>query len=462
MTKKDTLTPPSQTKKKSGHSLLIFITITIILALLAVVFILFETEKPLIKTEKTLQSIGAKTTIPIYAADDKSGIRSIKVIIRQGKLEKELYSKLFMRKGWLTGAGPKKIRENFVLDTQKTGIKDGEAELVFSARDFSLYSLLKGNETFNSYKITVDTKPPKITNRYSQRYILPGGSGIVIYSLSEPAPRHGVVVNDRFFAGFPFSDHENEYLAYITLPWNSKKIISSYITAQDKAGNNGKNIFSIILKKSSDRHDNINISDEFLKRKIPEFEEHYPEMKGNLVEKFIYINNTVREKNSQAIRDICRNPIKEQLWYGRFLRMPGESRAGFGDQRTYYYNGKPIDEQVHLGIDIASTSNIGINAANKGKVIYTGFIGIYGNIVIIDHGQGVFSLYAHLSSIDTEVGSLVEKGETIGHSGATGMAGGDHLHFSMLINGEFVIPLEWWDQRWIDINITDVIKDNLL
>ena len=133
--------------------------------------------------------------------------------------------------------------------------------------------------------------------------------------------------------------------------------------------------------------------------------------------------------------------------------MPGSTRAGFADHRTYYYKGNIIDHQVHLGMDIASTSRADVRAANKGKIVYTDYLGIYGNMVMIDHGQGVFSLYSHLSQINVSLGDTVDQKTVIGLTGTTGMAGGDHLHFSILINGVFVTPKEWWDQHWVEVTI---------
>ena len=127
--------------------------------------------------------------------------------------------------------------------------------------------------------------------------------------------------------------------------------------------------------------------------------------------------------------------------------------AGFGDERIYTYQGEQIDRQIHKGVDLASVANAEIQAANSGKVAFADRLGIYGFTVILDHGQGISSLYAHLSSIDTEVGRHVESGEIIGISGQTGLAGGDHLHFSLMINGVFVNPIEFWDEHWIIDNI---------
>jgi murein DD-endopeptidase MepM/ murein hydrolase activator NlpD len=267
------------------------------------------------------------------------------------------------------------------------------------------------------------------------------------------------MLDDLFFQGYPLQENDPLYIAYIALPWNSNAPENSRVIAIDRAGNEGKAIFSMHFKKAKIKKDRINVSDNFLKKKIPEFQEHYPDLQGTNLEKYLYINNRIRTENAEEIAEICRDTVPEQLWHDRFLRMPGAGRAGFADQRTYYYQGKPIDHQTHLGMDIASTARIAIKAANSGRVIFTDYLGIYGNTVIIDHGQGLSSLYSHLSHIDTTVGAMVEKDALIGHSGTTGMAGGDHLHFSILIHGIFVTPVQWWDQHWINVNITNIIND---
>jgi murein DD-endopeptidase MepM/ murein hydrolase activator NlpD len=110
-------------------------------------------------------------------------------------------------------------------------------------------------------------------------------------------------------------------------------------------------------------------------------------------------------------------------------------------------------------MDIASTRRAEARAANNGKVIYADYLGIYGNMVLVDHGQGVFSLYSHLSQINAAPGDMVDQQTVLGLTGTTGMAGGDHLHFSMLVNGVFVTPKEWWDQHWIEVTIDEPIAE---
>ena len=82
-------------------------------------------------------------------------------------------------------------------------------------------------------------------------------------------------------------------------------------------------------------------------------------------------------------------------------------------------------------------------------MIFQDPLGIYGNCVIVDHGLGVTSLYAHLSRIDVREGDLLEKDQRLGLSGATGLAGGDHLHFAVMVGSTYVDPKEWWDPKWV-------------
>ena len=160
------------------------------------------------------------------------------------------------------------------------------------------------------------------------------------------------------------------------------------------------------------------------------------------LEKFIYINQTLRQQNIEAVFEpLVADSAHDILWKGKFLRLSGAAnRASFADHRTYKYNGKTIDKEYHMGIDLASVSNAPVPAANTGRVIITGNIGIFGNLVMIDHGMGVATIYSHLSSISVKKGDSVNRGDIIGRTGATGLAGGDHLHFGVAVHNVFVNP----------------------
>ena len=170
-----------------------------------------------------------------------------------------------------------------------------------------------------------------------------------------------------------------------------------------------------------------------------------------LLSGFLMINGDLRRKNNQYLTDLAKKSPPEMLFKGPFQQL-GNSQveARFADTRTYVYKGKEVDRQVHLGFDLAVTANVPVVAAEAGTVVHASDLGIYGNCVVIDHGLGVQSLYGHLSSIGVKVGDRVEKGAELGRSGMTGLAGGDHLHFTMLVGGQQVTPVDWWSKQWFE------------
>lgn len=447
--------------RSSRRKPFIFVLFPLILLAAAVVvlFLLFEREKPVVDIADEPHLIGTQQQLSFSVEDRKSGIRHLDVTVRQGNKLKTVHEQNFQRQGYFSKAGPNHLEANVNIDTGRMGLKDGEADIIVTARDFSFWNLLQGNTTERIYPVVLDTKPPQINRMDSPRYIQPGGAGMVVYRISEMVARHGVSINDFFHPGFPMPGKSDLFGAMIAIPYDAAKIKDAHVVAVDEAGNVGKAPFGMILKKANFKNDRINVPESFLELKIPEFSQHYPEMTGSMLDKYLYVNNKVRQANNQRIMQVCRNSLPEQLWQGRFLRMEGSStRAGFADHRTYYYDGKEVDKQVHLGIDLASVRHDQVEAANKGKVVFADYLGIYGNTVILDHGLGIFSLYSHLSGIDAAKGDILEKGAKLGTSGMSGMAGGDHLHFSMLVNGVFVTPLEWWDESWLDLHVQSYLK----
>jgi murein DD-endopeptidase MepM/ murein hydrolase activator NlpD len=209
------------------------------------------------------------------------------------------------------------------------------------------------------------------------------------------------------------------------------------------------------FRKKAFKKDSLPVTDGFISQILPEFQTLIPAAaKNSLKDQFLFINRDLRQANYQQIVAATAKTEGSMLWKGPFLRLPNSApRAGFADHRTYLYGGKEIDQQYHLGVDLASLASSPVPAANSGIVVYAGFTGIYGQTVILDHGLGLFSMYSHLSQITVKPGERVGKEAIIGHTGSTGLAGGDHLHFSILIHHLFVDPIEWWDAHWIQDNI---------
>lgn len=428
-------------------------------AAVALIF-LYEREAPQVRLVTEISRVGRSKNLELALSDSKRGLRTVEVWLVQGDKKVKVFEKSYTPQGGLGLNGPARAEESFEISPAELKFKDGEAELLVKVRDYSWWNWRQGNLTDVSFPTTLDTHPPLIKIVDSTRYIIPGGAGVVTYQINEEVGEQGVLLNGFFHRGFPLPDKgEGVYGAVLGLPYDTKLIEQSLVRAVDLAGNESSMPFGMVMRKSTKKEDRIEISDSFLSQKLSEFESYYPELVGKTpLEQYLEINGRIRQENNTKIREVCSHSKPERMWDGRFQRLARSSRrAGFAEYRTYYYHGKEIDHQVHLGIDLASTSQAPVKAAAPGEVAFTGYLGIYGNMVIIDHGFGVFTLYSHLSQIRSEVGSPVNQETVIGLTGKTGMAGGDHLHFSVLVNGVFVNPLEWWDTQWLTLNILNYL-----
>ncbi len=423
-------------------------------------YFFFENEPPQATLEITSPYLGKNSAIEITAIDNKSGLKSVEVLAVQQKNVHVLYQKENPRTRYRCPVGPREESAKIAIDSKKLGFSEGPIELKVIVTDFSFFRWFQGNKTVITKKVILDTEAPKIQILYTEPSLIPGGSGITVYRMNDKEAVTGMQLNGFFYKAYPAIDTESGiYIAYYGVPYNIVSAPDLSIIATDNANNTTTVLINNNLKKGTKKQDTINVSDGFLQRKIPEFIQHYPSMTGNMVEQYLYLNNTIRKNNAEEIARICASSSAKKLWTGSFRRMPGSKRAGFADYRSYLYKGKVIDHQVHLGIDIASTKHARVKAANDGIVIYADYLGIYGNMIVIDHGQGVFSLYSHLSQITVTPQTEVKKGDILGFTGTTGMAGGDHLHFSMLIHGIFVNPVQWWDKKWINQHIDQPIAD---
>ena len=421
-----------------------------------------EGEPPTFTLEKPTQYAGASYTLKGLASDHKSGLRRLWIAILQQGREVVLLDKRFPSRGFLRGGAVRK--HQVVIETKLPGLgfKDGQAVLRTAVWDHSCRGWGDGNRSYAEHNLVIDTRPARIEVLTRNHNLNQGGTCLAVYRVSEPVATNGVKVGDRFFSGSSghFGD-SNVFVAFFALPYDKGAETQLYVTATDKAGNTSQKGFFHYINPKTFKHDTLNISDTFLKRKMPEFDRHLDTGNGSapLVEKFLAVNRKLRQANHKTIEDACKHSDAKMYWRGPFLRLPASVRmAGFADHRIYRYDGQVIDKQVHLGIDLASTAYSAAPAANSGRVAFSDNLGIYGNTVIIDHGLGLFSMYGHLSRSQVTANQMVSKGDVIGFTGSTGMAGGDHLHFAMFIYHTFVNPIEWWDTNWIKHNVTDKLK----
>jgi len=295
---------------------------------------------------------------------------------------------------------------------------------------------------------------------------------MVVYRATPADIESGVQVGDLQYRGYPASGAKLEgihiadpavKIAFIALRYDQDVNTPMFAYAKDEAGNSARADFDRLTFPKPFKKSRIELNDAFLNRVVPSILATTNEVnpQGTTIEKFLVLNGELRRKNAEKIASFAAQSAPEILWGGAvfhpFTNTAVES--AFADQRTYTYDGKEVDRQTHLGFDLARVVNSPIVAANRGKVLYAEPLGIYGNCVILDHGMGVQSLYGHLSSIAVKPGEMVEKEQELGKSGMTGLAGGDHLHFTMLVNGQMVNPVEWWDAHWIQDRIVRKLRE---
>jgi len=433
----------------------------VLLFVAGLLLIRFEGEKPEIEAAIESPFIGKSHDFSISIADKKSGLRKVWIaLVKDGK-EVVLTDERFPSAGFFSGGEIKQKTLSVAFEPKKHEFSDGNAILRLAVWDYSWRGWGQGNQAYIEEKLTIDTQPPQIEVISHAHNLNQGGAGLVIYRTTEDCRHSGVQVGDDFFPGYAgYYQDPRIRLAYIGLDYQQGPETPITIKAVDEAGNDAVSGLRYYIQKKVFKNDRIQISDQFLASKLPELENAMPlEATASPVEKFLKINRDLRGADYQKLSQLVEKTSTVKHWEGPFLRMPGSAnQAGFADHREYYYDGKIIDRQVHLGLDLASVTHAPVPAANNGIVVFNDVLGIYGRTILIDHGFGLFSMYAHLNRSDISMGQHVSKGDILGRTGSTGLAGGDHLHFSILVHKTFVNPIEWWDAAWIENNVLSKIE----
>jgi murein DD-endopeptidase MepM/ murein hydrolase activator NlpD len=410
-----------------------------------------EWSSPQVDIKLQSDNIGTRP-FDIDVLDKGKGLKNVTVILVVDHGESILVNKNYPE-------GIKGDKITIKLDPKKLGVKGGAAELKVSAEDRSRLKIFSGNKTKVNKKVNLDLVPPKLDVISTDQYINHGGSGLVVYKVSPDTVNSGVSIGDYFFPGYKagFKD-EDVHMAFFAYPHDVEPGENIILIAQDQAGNEKTSGLLYRLRDINYRKSNINISEKFVENiMVPLIDEDSSGFSHKEI--FLKVNNEMRKKNDATIKKIGTKSNSEMLWNGAFHQLSNSKvEANFADERTYILNEEPIDQQFHLGYDLAVTKRYPIEAANDGIIVYADELGIYGNAVMIDHGMGILTLYGHMSTIDVEVGDHVAKNDIIGRTGETGLAAGDHLHYGIYVNGVAVRPVEWWDNKWIKDNV--ILKIN--
>jgi hypothetical protein len=328
---------------------------------------------------------------------------------------------------------------------QAPELKDGPARLLVevSSNDFA------NRSSSVTTAVQINTQPPVVTADSAQHYINQGGSELVTFNVSGYWTEAGVRVGKYTFRSFPVpgkSDpNAGERFSLFAFPWDVPGDTIPVVYARNPSGAESTARFWTKVFPKQFRSRELTLEDPFLQKVVNELD---PGGSGQLVDRFLKINGEMRRQNNQFLADLRWKTEPAMLWQGPFFRI-GKVESFFADQRTYTYKGKRVDQQMHLGFDLSDVQGAPVKSANAGKVIHAGPLGIYGNCIVVDHGYGLQSIYGHLRQINVKVGDSVQKEQVMGRSGETGLAGGDHIHYSIQVDGVQVNPIEWWDEHWI-------------
>ena len=421
------------------------------LLLVAAAALYFLSARTVVAIDPSVRVIGIDTPVKARVAAPH-GVRSVRAFLEQNDKRYLVFEQLWpSTRVFFFGRGAAPLEVSFSAGKkQAPELHSGQARLVV----FAVSNDFRAAQDAAQASLMVVLAPPSVTADGEQHYINQGGSELVTFSVSGYWSEAGVRCGPHTFRSFPLPGSDpsgGRRFSLFAFPWDLPAGTACVVYARNPAGNEATARFRQKIFPKKFRTRDFDIADSFLEKVVPDID---PDASGDLLARFLRINGDLRRQNNQALSDLRAKTEEKFLWSGPFLQL-GSSKVEslFADTRNYIYKGKRIDRQTHLGFDLSVTKNIPVAAGNSGKVILAGRLGIYGNCIVIDHGYGLQSIYAHLSEIGVKPGDTIQKSQVIGKSGSTGLAGGDHLHFGMQIDGVQVSPVEWWDEHWISDHI---------
>ncbi|WP_300154932.1 M23 family metallopeptidase [Solidesulfovibrio sp.] len=407
-----------------------------------------DARKPQVTLTPEAEAASPKRAFTVTAADEESGIRSLTVTVTQGQRRTDVLRRSY-------DPPRDRVSERFTLEGSE--LRGGAFEMQVAAYDGSYANLGAGNAARVSRRMLLDMTPPSVKALTPAHYVRQGGVGLVVYEVNKDVTRSGVMVGDAFYPGY--KQKSGQYACLFAFPADVEaESFKPRLFVEDAAGNEKTGFFVNMAIKRRFREERVDVTDEYLAARLPAFAALFPEVRDP-VERFKKLDTELRRQNDASLAEFARKTSPEALWEGAFVYMPRSVvRGSFAADRVYTYKGQEIVREKHMGIDLSSVPRAPVPAANSGRVVFAGALGVYGNAVVVDHGMGLQSLYANLSSTAVRAGDEVKKGDVVGATGTSGLAPGDQVHFAMYLAGRPVIPIEWWDGHWLEDNVTAKIK----
>jgi murein DD-endopeptidase MepM/ murein hydrolase activator NlpD len=421
----------------------VFAAVIVLAVLSSIAILLARQAPPVVDLPSPVTTLGQATGITVHVRDPH-GVRRLEAFVEQNGVQYRVWE----------NAQPSPVTDgtwNFAAGILTTPqLKDGKAKLILLATSNGLLRKTARLER----EVEVVTRPPVISVDSDQHYLYLGMADLATFNVSGTWTEAGVRVGDQTFRAWPMPGGKQGFFSLFAFAWNMPPSTIPLVYASNGTGNEVTSpiVFQFPRKEQPKYtvHD-LQVSDQFMQKVIGELD---PNGTGDSVQRFVKINSEMRRANNKVLSDLRLKTADRFLWSQPFIRQShSQAEASFADTRNYIYKGNKIDQQVHLGYDLAATQHVGVEASNDGRVVYAAPLGIYGNCIVVDHGYGLQTIYGHLSQIDVHEGDLVKRGQVMGTSGQTGMAGGDHIHFAMQLDGVQIDPKEWWDSHWIKDHI---------
>ena len=395
--------------------------------------------KPSLEVIPSPTVIGQATPIAVHV-HDPHGISKLTATLTQSGSQYQ---------AWQTPAASRSTDStfNFNVGARTTPqLHDGSAQLSIDATSGGLFH----NNAHWEQKVDVVTQPPTVSADSDQHYLYLGMADLATMNVNGPYTSTGVRVGNQTFRAWPMPGGKPGLFSLFAFAWNMPPGTTPLVYASDGGGTDVTTPLTVVFPKREQpvyTQHQIQIYDQFMQKVLGELD---PGGSGDPAERFVKINTQMRQSNNKTLADLRFKTVGQFLWHQPFIRQShSQAEATFADVRSYIYHGKKIDQQVHLGYDLAVTQHVGVEASNDGRVVWAAPLGIYGNCIVVDHGYGLQTIYGHMSRIDVHVGDTVKRSQIMGLSGMTGMAGGDHIHFAMQLDGVQIDPKEWWDAHWI-------------
>ncbi|MDR2151257.1 MAG: M23 family metallopeptidase, partial [Helicobacteraceae bacterium] len=419
-------------KKSQSIKIVFAIVLLAAIALFIAFSPTFERNAPGIKTPVSLYW-NPSTPLKIHFSDDRA-LKSYDVKLTFDGEE------IALAQGDANNAKSLEIEAKYPPD--KPTPKD---RVVLSARavDSSFWNFFCGNEAEIKIELIVDREAP-IVNIVANSYsIASGGSALAIFEARDSALSEVKVVtkSGRVFVVSQY--YKPQYYAALIARDIDDRDFLAFAVATDLAGNQNRVRIPLYLKDVRYKESSIELTKNFLEGKIDDLNFRYNSRANDenltALDRFIFVNETLR-KNSFDLIEQYTSPSKlppiDSFEISAFTPLPRSKLvAGFGERRVYKLSGKKVSESYHLGVDLASVKEAAVFASNEGATVFAADNGVYGNMPIVHHGLGLFTLYGHCTNLHIAQGDSVAKNKQIATTGVTGFAFGDHTHFEARVQG---------------------------